>query len=74
MSKRLQILVPESLDRRIRKTAQRKRMSAGAWVRQTIEAALSDDHAADPLDRLATLGAPTADLDEMLTDIEHGRR
>ena len=36
MSKRLQVLVPEALDRRIRKAAQRSRLSAGAWVRHAV--------------------------------------
>ena len=74
MSKRLQVLVPEPLDRRIRKAAHRSRLSAGAWVRQAIERALQDDQVGDPLDRLAHLDAPTADIDEMLSQIESGRR
>lgn len=73
MSHRLQVLVPEALQRRIRKAAQRKRLSTGAWVRHALEAALQDNRAADPLDRLASLGAPTGDIDQMLAEIEAGR-
>ncbi len=73
MSHRLQVLVPESLDRRIRKAAHRSRLSAGAWVRQAIERALQDDHRGDPLDQLARLGGPTGDIDQMLAEIEAGR-
>ena len=73
MSSRLQVLVPESLDRRIRKAAQRRRLSTGAWVRQALEQALKEDRAVDPLDRLAGLGAPTGDIDQMLAEIESGR-
>ena len=73
MSHRLQVLVPEALDRRIRKAAQRGRLSAGAWVRQAIERALQEDRPADPLERLATLGAPTGDIDQMLAEIDAGR-
>ena len=73
MSSRLQVLVPESLDRRIRKAAQRRRMSTGAWVRQALEQALKEDRSVDPLDRLAGLGAPTGDIDQMLAEIESGR-
>jgi len=73
MSSRLQVLVPESLDRRIRKAAQRRRLSTGAWVRQVLEQALKEDRAVDPLDRLAGLGAPTGDIDQMLAEIESGR-
>jgi hypothetical protein len=73
MSIRLQVLIPESLDRRIRKAAQRKRLSNGAWVRQAIEQALQEDRSVDPLDRLASLGGPTGDIEQMLAEIEAGR-
>lgn len=76
MSHRLQILVPESLDRRVESAAQRSRMSKGAWVRQAIEAALQEQRRTepgDPLVRLAGLGAPTADIDKMLAEVEAGR-
>jgi predicted transcriptional regulator len=74
MSIRLQVLVPEGLERRVRKAAQRSRVSTSAWVRQAIERALADDRpAGDALDRLARLGAPTGDIDQMLAEIEAGR-
>lgn len=74
MSIRLQILVPEGLDARVRKAAQRARLSKGAWVRRAIERAIADDRVAgDPLSRLAALGAPTGDIDQMLAEIEAGR-
>lgn len=73
MSYRLQVLIPEALERRIRKAAQRRRMSTGAWVRQALEAALEGKRDADPLDRLASLGAPTGDIHQMLAEIEAGR-
>ncbi|HVP45062.1 MAG TPA: CopG family transcriptional regulator [Bryobacteraceae bacterium] len=78
MGHRLQVLIPEELDARIEKAAQRKRMSKGAWVRLAIEDALARRTAAgsamtDPLARLASLNAPTADIDAMLTEIESGR-
>ena len=73
-SKRLQVLVPESLERRIKKAAQRRRLPAGAWVREAIERHLDDTRpAADPLDRLKSLGAPTGDIDQMLAEIDSGR-
>jgi hypothetical protein len=73
-SYRLQVLIPESLQRRVRKAAQRSRLSAGAWVRQAIERQLADDRpAADPLDRLGALGAPTGSIDQMLSEIDAGR-
>jgi hypothetical protein len=73
MSHRLQVLVPEILDRRIRKAAQRSRLSAGAWVRQAIERALQEHHQGDPLDQLARLGAPTGDIEQILAEIDAGR-
>jgi hypothetical protein len=73
-SHRLQVLVPQSLRRRVQKAAQRRRVSAGAWVREAIERCLADDRpAADPLDRLSQLGAPTGDIDQILAEIEAGR-
>jgi hypothetical protein len=73
MSNRLQVLIPEALDRRIRKAAQRSRMSTGAWVRQALERALKEGQRADPLDQLARLGAPTGDIDQVLAEIDAGR-
>lgn len=79
MSHRLQVLIPKELEARIRKAAQRCRVSKGEWVRRAIEEAL--DRAAgpgatevDPLARMAALAAPTADIEQMLAEIESGRR
>lgn len=77
MSHRLQVLIPEGLDARIRKAAQRGRTSKGEWVRRALERALAEPAAAaapDPLDQLAALGTPTADVEQMLAEIEAGRR
>lgn len=74
MSIRLQVLIPEGLDARVRKAAQRSRLSKGAWVRAAVERALAEDRpAADPLAKLAALGAPTGDIEQMLAEIEAGR-
>jgi hypothetical protein len=74
MSTRLQVLIPDTLDRRIRKAALRRRLSTGAWVREALERALAEPAGTgDPLARLAELGAPTADIDQMLAEIEAGR-
>ena len=49
-------------------------MTKGEWVRRAIEGALADDRGpGDALDRLSRLGAPTADIDQMLAEIEAGR-
>ena len=76
MSNRLQILVSEELDGRLRKAAERARVSMGAWVRCAIEERLERQAAGlpdDPLAALRGLGAPTADIEDMLAEIEGGR-
>jgi metal-responsive CopG/Arc/MetJ family transcriptional regulator len=78
MSHRLQSLIPEELNARIENAAQRGRTSKGAWVRQAIEAALErregqESGGADPLLSLASLGAPTADINDMIAEIGSGR-
>ena len=71
---RLQVLIPGGLDARIRKAAQRSRMTKGEWVRHAIERALSEGSGhTDALDKLSRLGAPTGDIDQMLAEIEAGR-
>lgn len=80
MSHRLQVLIPEELDARIRTAAKRGRMSKGEWVRRAIDAALrgpspeKGPDRVDPLARLASLQGPTGDIEEMLAQIEAGRR
>jgi hypothetical protein len=74
MSKRLQVLVPDGLDARVTKAAQRKRVSKGEWVRRALERALQEPHEdADPVSRLARLGGPTGDISQMLAEIDAGR-
>jgi predicted transcriptional regulator len=77
MSYRLQVLIPEELDARLRKAAQRSRVSKGELVRRAIESALSRSGGSrstvDALTRLTSLGAPTGDIDQMLAEIEAGR-
>lgn len=76
MSYRLQVLIPEEMDQRIRKAARRLQVSKGEWVRRAIDRALASDRAgeeADPVRALADLGGPTGDIERMLDDIEAGR-
>jgi hypothetical protein len=74
VSHRLQVLIPESLDARLAKAAQRRRLSKGEWVRRAIERALAEGpREVDPLERLGSIGAPTGDLDQMLAEIDAGR-
>ena len=75
MSHRLQVLIPKALDAAIRKASQRQRCSKGEWVRRAIEGALGRETPNDdPLATLFSLNAPSADIDEMLEQIESGRR
>jgi len=75
MSHRLQVLIPESLQARVRKSAVRRRLSESAWVRQVIEKALANPgDAVDPIAKLARLSAPTGNIKQMLAEIEAGRR
>jgi hypothetical protein len=71
---RLQVLVPPGLDARVRKAAQREGVSKGEWVRRALADALKrQTREPDALARLSGLGAPTADIDQMLAEIEAGR-
>jgi hypothetical protein len=71
MSHRLQVLIPEELDLALSQAAARDRVSKGEFVRSVLEAALSRRIAeADPVAALASINAPTADIDEMLAQID----
>lgn len=76
MSHRLQVLIPAELDAHLEKAARRSRLSKGAWVRNTLQEALDRSGClaqVDSVARLASLDAPTADIDQMLAEIEAGR-
>jgi hypothetical protein len=76
MSHRLQVLIPEDLDMQLRKAAQRNRVSKGEWVRRALRQSVipaKTGKASDPVARLASLKAPTADIEQMLSEIESGR-
>ena len=78
MSHRLQVLITPELDAQLSKAAQRSRVSKGEWVRRVLKEAvrgpLKGRNGSDPLTRLESLKAPTADIDQMLTEIDAGRR
>ena len=76
MSHRLQVLIPPELDTQLEKAAQRSRLSKGEWVRRALREALrrpTEGGALNQVDRLAALSAPTADIEQMLSEIEAGR-
>ena len=78
MSKRLQVLLEEPELREIRRSARRSRMTVAEWVRQALRAARDSESLGDPDKKLAVVRAavrhsfPTADIEEILEDIERG--
>jgi len=70
-------LVPVELDARLRKAAQRRRISKAEFVRRVLEESLrqavADNGASDPLEQLSSLRAPTGDIQQILTDVAAGR-
>lgn len=79
MSQRLQVLLEEAEFAEIRRAARRQRMTVAEWVRQALRRARQSEPAGDPRRKLALVreaarGAyPTADLPQMLEEIERGR-
>jgi hypothetical protein len=78
MSKRLQVILDDRDMKEIRTLARRRRISVAEWVRGALRAARAEEPAADPGRKLRALRAatahsfPTADIDEMLAQIERG--
>jgi hypothetical protein len=79
MSIRLQVVMEEAELREIQRAARRQRMTVSEWVRGVLRAAR---RAAPGGDRRRKLDAivmasrhafPTADIDQMLAEIGHGR-
>ena len=76
MSHRLQVLIPEDLDMQLRKAAERNRVSKGEWVRRALRQSVvpaKRGKTSDPVARLASLNAPTGNIEQMLSEIESGR-
>ena len=80
MSKRLQVLLPDSEMKEIQRLARRERVTVGEWVRRTLREAREQKPRNDPEAKLKAIrrGAeftfPTADMEEMLREIEEGYR
>ena len=80
MSKRLQVLLPDADMDEIRRLARRERLTVGEWVRQALRRARSGQSGGDPERKLkairkaATYSFPTADIEQMLDEIERGYR
>lgn len=80
MRKRLQVLFAEEELREIELAARRERLTVAEWVRQALrevllkrpQSRMERKHAA--IRKASGYAAPTADIDQMLAEIERGYR
>ncbi|MGH8936314.1 MAG: antitoxin [Acidimicrobiia bacterium] len=78
MSRRLQVLLDEREWREIRRTAKQNGMTVSEWVRQALRTARrrepleTGDRKLDVIRAAAGHSFPTADIDEMLAQVEAG--
>lgn len=78
MSKRLQVLLPDAEMNEIRRSAKRDQIPVGEWVRRALRAARAREPIHSPEAKLkaireaAKLSFPTADIEQMLAEIERG--
>ena len=78
MTKRLQVLLPDPEYREIQRIARSRRISIAQWVRQALHAAKREEPLGDVSKKLEALRAaakfefPTADIEQMLAEIEQG--
>ncbi len=78
MSKRLQVLLPDPEMEEIRRLARRERLTVGEWVRRMLREARSRQPVHEPqwklkaVRRAAEYSFPTADVEQMLGEIERG--
>lgn len=78
MSKRLQVILDDEELDEIQRVARKHRMTTAEWVRQALRKARRSEPRGDAKKKLATVRAaaehtfPTADVDQMLQEIERG--
>jgi len=78
MSKRLQVLLPDREMSDIRRLARREHLTVGEWVRRVLREARSSRPVTGPETKLnavrhaAAYSFPTADIKQMLSEIEQG--
>jgi hypothetical protein len=78
MSKRLQVLLEEAELAEIQAVARQRRMTVAEWVRQALRRAREEDpltntrHKLEAVRVAAGYSFPTADVDQMLAEIERG--
>jgi hypothetical protein len=79
MSNRLQILVDDAELERLKRAARRENTSVSEWVRRALRQALKEQAVPSVEEKLRALqqalncNHPTADIDQMLKEIEAGR-
>jgi len=77
MSYRLQVLISEELNGQIQKASKRNRISKGEWVRRALVESVQPSRArsgASAVSQLAVLNGPTSGIEQMLNEVESGRR
>lgn len=78
MAKRLQVILQDPEYREVQRAARSRHMSVAQWVRQALEMARRQEPLTDPDKKIASVRAavrhdfPTADIGQMLADIESG--
>jgi len=78
MSKRLQVLLPDPEMSDIQRLAKREGLTVGEWVRRALRDARASRPVIDPETKLkavrrgAKYSFPSADVDQMLREIERG--
>jgi hypothetical protein len=78
MSKRLQVIVPETDYREIQRSARSRGMSIAEWVRQALDLARRREPVSATSKKIEVVRAavrhayPTGDIDAMLAEIESG--
>jgi hypothetical protein len=78
MSKRLQVLLPDREMSDIQRLAKRESLTVGEWVRRALREARAGRPVIEPktqlkaVRRAAKYSFPTADIEQMLSEIERG--
>jgi len=79
MSKRLQVVMPDDEYRAIARAARQRGKPVSQLVRDSLRRTVAEEDQVDPEARIAAIlrfarfGGPSADIEEILADIERGR-
>lgn len=80
MSKRLQVLLPDQEMTEIQRFARREKLTVGEWVRRMLRDARMRQPVNEPEAKLKAVrkaaqhSFPTADIEQMVSEIEQGYR